>query len=175
MAQKILSTSLNSLKDSSFPTYDQNFSYWVAIKCQTETEGSHQLDPFNYNLSNKQYTWTSPDCQYQIYSLQVKMEKLYTVSKNKTRSWLWLGSWIPDWNWRKWRKPLDHSQVWPKSSPLWLYSGSDKQIHGIRSDRQCLKNYWWRFITLYRRRWSKPTPRKRKAKRQNGCLTRPYM
>ena len=85
MAQKILSTSLNSLKDSSFPTSDQNFSYWVAIKCQTETEGSHQLDPFNYNLSNKQYTWTSPDCQYQIYSLQVKMEKLYTVSKN-TRS-----------------------------------------------------------------------------------------
>ena len=29
-----------------------------------------------------------------LYSLQPKMEKLYTVSKNKTRSWLWLGSWI---------------------------------------------------------------------------------
>ena len=27
-----------------------------------------------------------------IYSLQSKMEKLYTVSKNKTRSWLWLRS-----------------------------------------------------------------------------------
>ena len=27
-----------------------------------------------------------------LYSLQVKMEKLYTVSKNKTRSWLWLRS-----------------------------------------------------------------------------------
>ena len=25
-----------------------------------------------------------------LYSLQPKMEKLYTVSKNKTRSWLWL-------------------------------------------------------------------------------------
>ena len=24
-----------------------------------------------------------------LYSLQLKMEKLYTVSKNKTRSWLW--------------------------------------------------------------------------------------
>ena len=34
------------------------------------------------------YTWTSPDCQHRnlIYSLQPKMEKLYTVSKNKTRS-----------------------------------------------------------------------------------------
>ena len=30
-----------------------------------------------------------------LYSLQPKMEKLYTVSKNKTRSWLWLGSWTP--------------------------------------------------------------------------------
>ena len=27
-------------------------------------------------------------------------------------------------------------QVWSKSNPLWLYSGCDKQIQGIRSDRQ---------------------------------------
>ena len=30
-----------------------------------------------------------------LYSLQQKMEKLYTVSKNKTRSWLWLRPWTP--------------------------------------------------------------------------------
>ena len=30
-----------------------------------------------------------------LYSLQPKMEKLYTVNKNKTRSWLWLRSWAP--------------------------------------------------------------------------------
>ena len=30
-----------------------------------------------------------------LYSLQPKMEKLYTISKNKTRSWLWLRSWTP--------------------------------------------------------------------------------
>ena len=30
-----------------------------------------------------------------LYSLQPKMEKLYTVSKNQTRSWLWLRSWTP--------------------------------------------------------------------------------
>ena len=28
-----------------------------------------------------------------LYSLQPKMDKLYTVSKNNTRSWLWLRSW----------------------------------------------------------------------------------
>ena len=30
-----------------------------------------------------------------LYSLQPKMEKLYTVNKNKIRSWLWLRSWTP--------------------------------------------------------------------------------
>ena len=30
-----------------------------------------------------------------LYSLQPKMEKLYTVSKNKNMSWLWLRSWAP--------------------------------------------------------------------------------
>ena len=30
-----------------------------------------------------------------LYSLQPKMEKLYTVSKNKTGNWLWLRSWVP--------------------------------------------------------------------------------
>ena len=30
-----------------------------------------------------------------LYSLQLKMEKLYTVSKNQTGNWLWLRSWVP--------------------------------------------------------------------------------
>ena len=59
------------------------------------------------------YTWTSADGQYQnqtLDSLQLKMEKLYIISKNKTRSWLWLRFKIQnaklvlqnsDLNWRK--------------------------------------------------------------------------
>ena len=38
--------------------------------------------------------WSTPNSEW-LYSLQPKMEKLYTVSKNKTRSWLWLRSWTP--------------------------------------------------------------------------------
>ena len=42
------------------------------------------------------YTWTSPDGKSDwLYSLQPKMETLYTDSKNKTGSWLWLRSWTP--------------------------------------------------------------------------------
>ena len=38
--------------------------------------------------------WSTPKSDW-LYSLQPKMEKLYTVNKNKTRSWLWLISWTP--------------------------------------------------------------------------------
>ena len=37
---------------------------------------------------------------------------------------------------------------------------------------ECLKNYGWRFVTLYRRQEARPSPWKRNAKRQNGCLGR---
>ena len=39
---------------------------------------------------------------------------------------------------------------------------------------ECLKNYGRRFVTLYRRKQSRPSPRKRNVKRKNGCLRRPY-
>ena len=36
-----------------------------------------------------------------------------------------------------------------------------------------LTNYGQRFVTLYRRQ-GQPSPRKRNAKKQNGCLRWPY-
>ena len=39
---------------------------------------------------------------------------------------------------------------------------------------ECLMNYGMRFVTLCRRQGSRPSPWKRNAKRQNGCLRRPY-
>ena len=39
---------------------------------------------------------------------------------------------------------------------------------------ECLKNYGRRFVTLYRRQRSRPSPSKRNAKRQNGYLRMPY-
>ena len=38
--------------------------------------------------------WSTPKSDW-LYSLQLKMEKLYTVSKSKTGSWLWLRSQTP--------------------------------------------------------------------------------
>ena len=39
---------------------------------------------------------------------------------------------------------------------------------------ECLMSYGMRFLTLYRRQGSRPSPWKRNAKKQNGCLRRPY-
>ena len=39
---------------------------------------------------------------------------------------------------------------------------------------ECLMNYGMRFVTLYTRQESRPSPWKRNAKKQNGCLGRPY-
>ena len=38
---------------------------------------------------------------------------------------------------------------------------------------ECLMNYGWRFVTLYMRQDSRPFPRKRNAKKQNGSLRMP--
>ena len=57
--------------------------------------------------------WSTPKSDW-LYSLQPQMEKLYTVSKKKEQELTVaqiMNSLLPnsDWNWRKWRKPLDHS------------------------------------------------------------------
>ena len=65
-----------------------------------------------------------------LYSLQPKMEKLYTVSKSKIGNSLWLRSWTP---YCQIQTSIEESrgnhyiiQVWPKSNSLPLYSGSQK-------------------------------------------------
>ena len=48
------------------------------------------------------------------------------------------------------------------------------RFKGLDLIDECLKNYGPRFVTLYRRQGSRLSPWKRNAKKQNGCLGRPY-
>ena len=48
------------------------------------------------------------------------------------------------------------------------------RFKGLDLIAECLMNYGWRFVTLYRRQGSRPSPWKRNVKRQNGCLRGPY-
>ena len=106
------------------------------------------------------------------------MERLYTVRK-KTRSGADCGS--------------DHELLLAKFRLKWKKVGETTRpfrydLNQIPYDYtvevrnrfkgldliECLKNYGWRFVTLYGRQRSRPSPRKRNAKRQNDCLRRPY-
>ena len=55
----------------------------------------HPLPKTQENTLHMNIIIWSPPKSHWLYSLQPKTEKLYTVSKNKTRSWLWLRSWTP--------------------------------------------------------------------------------
>ena len=105
------------------------------------------------------------------------MEKLYTVSKNKlgvdcgsdhelliAKFRLKLKKVV------KTTRPLryDLNQV-PYDCTVEMRNRF-KGLHLI----ECLMNYGLRFVTLYRRQGSRPCPWKRNAKKQNGCLGRPY-
>ena len=48
------------------------------------------------------------------------------------------------------------------------------RFKGLDLINRVLMNYGRRFMTLYRRQGSRPSPWKRNAKKQNGCLGRPY-
>ena len=112
-----------------------------------------------------------------IYSLRQKMEKLYTVSKKESRSWLWLRSWTPFAKFRlKLKKVGKTTRPFRYDLNQIPYDYTVEMTNGLKELDliECLKNYGQRFLTLYRRQWSKPCPRKRNAKRQNGCLRRPY-
>ena len=41
-------------------------------------------------------------------------------------------------------------------------------------NHDCLMNYGWRLVILYRRQGSRPSQEKEMKKKQNGCLRRPY-
>ena len=62
----------------------------TGVGCHFLLQGIFPTQGLNPGLSH---------CRQTLYHLShqgsPKMEKLYTVSKNKTRSWLWLRSWTP--------------------------------------------------------------------------------
>ena len=113
-----------------------------------------------------------------LYSLQPKMEMLYTVNKNKTRRWLQLRLWT---HYAKFRLKLKKVGKTTRSFRYDLNQIPYDYTVEVRNRLmgldliESLKNYRQRFMTLYRRQGSRPSPRGKKIeKRQNGYLRRPY-
>ena len=105
------------------------------------------------------------------------MEKFYTVNKNRTGANCGSDRVLLNTNFRlklktvgKTTRPFryDLNQI-----PYDYTVEVTNRFKGLNLI-ECLKNYGRRFVTLYRRQESRPSPIKRNAKRQNGCLRRPY-
>ena len=114
------------------------------------------------------------DCSY---SLQPKMEKLYTVTK--TRLGADFGS-VHELLIAKFRLKLKKVEKitrpfrYDLNKILYDYTVAVTNRLKELDLIGCLKKYGCRFVILYRRQGIRPSPRKRNAKKQNGCLMRPY-
>ena len=51
---------------------------------------------------------------------------------------------------------------------------NEAPIQGVRSDRQSAKELWTEVRDIVQETGIKPIPKKKKCKKQNGCLKRPY-
>ena len=105
------------------------------------------------------------------------MEKLYTVSKNKTGSYC--GS---DHELLITKCRLKLKRVGKTAKPFrydlnqipYDYTVEVRNRFKGLDLIESLINYGMRFVTLYRRQTSRPSLWKRNANKQNGCLGRPY-
>ena len=106
--------------------------------------------------------WSIPKSDW-LYFLQLKMEKLYTVSKNKTRAncgsdhELLIAKFRFKLNkegktTRPFRYDLNEIPYYYTVKRTNMFKGLDLI--------ECLKNYGKTFVTLYGRLWSRPYPRK---------------
>ena len=105
------------------------------------------------------------------------MEKLYTVNKNKTRTDCGSDCELLI---AKFRLKLKKVEKTTRPFSCDLNQISYDYIVKVRNrfkgldPTECQMNYGWRFVILYRRQESRPSPRKRNAKKRNSFLRRPY-
>ena len=113
-----------------------------------------------------------------LYSFQPKMEKLYTVSKNKTRSWLWLRSWAAYCKIQaelkkvgKTTRPFSYDL---NQTPYDYTVEVASRFKGLDLRDRVPEELWMDVHDIIQEEVIKTIPRKKKCRRQHGCLRRPY-
>ena len=109
--------------------------------------------------------------------MQPKIEKLYTVSKNKTGTDCGSDHELLITKFR-----LKLKKVGKTTRPFRYNLNQIPYDYTVEVRNrfegldliECLMNCEWRFVTLYRRQGSRSSPCKKNANKQNGCLGRPY-
>ena len=134
------------------------------------------------NNRRRLYTWTSPDGKHrnQIDYILCSRRWRSSIQSTKTRPGADCGS---DHELLITKFKLKLKKVGKTTRPFRYDLNqipSDYTVEvrnrfkGLDLIDKCLINYGMRFVTLYRRQGSRPSPWKRNAKKQNGCLGRLY-
>ena len=102
------------------------------------------------------------------------MEKLYAVSKVELTVAQIMNSFIAKFR-LKLKKIVETTRPfrYDLNQIPYNYTVEVRNIFKVLDLIECLKNYGWRFMTLYRGQGSRTSPRKINEKRQNGCQRRP--
>ena len=126
------------------------------------------------------YTWTSPDGQYwnQIYYILCSQRWRSSIQSTKTRLGVDCGS---DHELLIAKFRLKLKKVGETTRPFrydlnqipYDYTVEVRNRFKGLNLIECLMNYGRRFMTLNRRQGERQYSRKRNAKKQNGCLSRP--
>ena len=110
--------------------------------------------------------WSTPKSDW-LYSLQPKMETLYTVRKNKTGSWLWLRSWTP---YCYIQTEIEESgenhyatQVWPKTNPYNYTVEVRNRFKGLDLIDRVHDELWMKVHDIIQETRIKTIPRKKKC------------
>ena len=128
------------------------------------------------------YTWTSPDAQNQNQIDYILCSQIWrsSIQSAKTRPEADCGSdhelLISKFR-LKLRKVGKTTRPFRYDLNQILYSYTvevTNRFKGLDLMDRVPEELWMEVLTLFKRLWSKPPPRKRNAKRQNGCLVRPY-
>ena len=126
------------------------------------------------------YTWTSPDGQHQNQIAYILCSQRWrsSIQSAKTRPGADCGS---DHELLITKFRLKLKKVGKTARPFRYDPNqipNDHTVEVINKFKgldmiESLMNYGRRFVTLYRRQGSRPSPWKGNAKKQNGCLSRP--
>ena len=129
------------------------------------------------NNTREDFTWTSPDGQHQnqIDYILCSQSWRSSIQSTKTRPGADCGS-DHELLITKFRLKLKKVGNTPRPFRYDLNQIPYDYTVEVRNRFKGLDlmNYGMKFVTLYRRQGSRPSPWKRNAKKQNGCLRRPY-
>ena len=123
--------------------------------------------------------WSTPKSDW-LYSLQPKMEKLYTVNENKTRSWLWLRSWTPYCQIQTYIEESKENhqtiQAWPNQLPHDYTVEVTKRFKGLDLTDRVPNELWTEVHDIVQETRSKTILKKKKCKKakwlsEEGGLT----